>query len=77
MNKLAISFVKGYQVFSKKLPILSQTPYLIKSGCRYYPTCSDYTIEALSKYGVVKGGVKSLLRILKCNPLFPPGVDNP
>jgi len=48
---------------------------LLPSSCRYYPSCSSYSIQAIEKYGVLKGGVKSLLRILKCNPLFPGGYD--
>ncbi|HIQ48640.1 MAG TPA: membrane protein insertion efficiency factor YidD [Aquifex aeolicus] len=50
---------------------------LYPPSCRYYPTCSDYAIMAVEKYGVVKGSLKALLRILKCNPFFKGGVDYP
>ncbi|MBU1062332.1 MAG: membrane protein insertion efficiency factor YidD [Candidatus Omnitrophica bacterium] len=43
--------------------------------CRYYPSCSEYTIEALEHKGVVKGLLMGLARILRCNPLFPGGYD--
>jgi len=48
---------------------------LLPSACRYHPTCSDYALQALAKYGFVKGIYKSMLRILKCNPFFPGGHD--
>jgi hypothetical protein len=43
--------------------------------CRYYPTCSQYTFDAVERYGVLIGGVLGALRLLRCNPLFPGGVD--
>jgi len=43
--------------------------------CRYYPTCSQYFIEAIEKKGVIKGGILGIKRILKCNLLFPGGYD--
>ena len=43
--------------------------------CRYYPTCSHYTFEAIDRYGFLLGGAMGALRILRCNPLFPGGVD--
>ena len=43
--------------------------------CRYYPTCSQYAFDAIERYGVLIGGVLGALRLLRCNPLFPGGVD--
>jgi len=43
--------------------------------CRFYPTCSQYSYEAVEKYGAVKGGYLSILRILKCHPFHPGGYD--
>ena len=43
--------------------------------CRYYPTCSQYTYEAIETYGFFIGGFLGLKRILRCNILFPGGVD--
>ncbi|MBU1006101.1 MAG: membrane protein insertion efficiency factor YidD [Candidatus Omnitrophica bacterium] len=43
--------------------------------CRYYPTCSQYTLEAIDDKGVAIGLLKGIARILKCNPLFPGGYD--
>ena len=43
--------------------------------CRYYPTCSEYTKQAVDKYGIIKGSVLGIIRILKCNPFSKGGVD--
>lgn len=48
---------------------------LFPPRCRYYPTCSQYTFEAIEKYGFIFGGILGALRILRCNPLFKGGVD--
>jgi putative membrane protein insertion efficiency factor len=41
---------------------------LLPMSCRYYPTCSEYSMEAIKKYGPWKGGYLSIKRILSCNP---------
>lgn len=46
-------------------------------NCRFVPSCSDYAILALKKYGALKGTFLALLRILRCNPLFKGGYDMP
>jgi len=43
--------------------------------CRFRPTCSQYALEAIQKYGALKGGYLALRRILRCNPLFKGGYD--
>ena len=48
---------------------------LKKPCCRFYPTCSQYAVEAILKYGVLKGGLMSARRILKCHPFNPGGYD--
>ncbi len=49
---------------------------LKRSGCcRFSPTCSQYAFEAVSRYGTFKGLWLALLRLLRCNPLFPGGYD--
>jgi putative membrane protein insertion efficiency factor len=61
-----ITPIKIYQLFIS--PMLPNT-------CRHLPTCSDYTIEAINEYGVLKGIIKGLNRILRCNPLGSSGYD--
>ncbi|HHY90346.1 MAG TPA: membrane protein insertion efficiency factor YidD [Clostridiales bacterium] len=48
---------------------------LKKPTCRFYPTCSEYMIQALEKYGVRKGLILGIKRILKCHPFHPGGYD--
>jgi len=48
---------------------------LKKPSCRFYPTCSRYALEAIDKYGALKGLKLSLIRILKCHPFHPGGYD--
>ena len=68
MKKLVIALIKFYQHYISPL-----TP----GTCRYYPTCSSYAIMAVEKYGLLKGGVKAVWRVLRCNPFSRGGVDYP
>ena len=45
------------------------------SSCKYYPTCSCYGLEAIGKYGALKGGAMTVWRILRCNPFSKGGYD--
>ena len=44
-------------------------------SCRFSPTCSQYALQAIRKYGALKGGFMALKRVLKCNPFHPGGYD--
>ena len=67
MKRIVIALVRGYQI------ILS--PLLPPNTCRFTPTCSTYMIDAVSKYGVVRGVWKGIGRILRCHPFHPGGFD--
>ncbi|OGM20770.1 membrane protein insertion efficiency factor YidD [Candidatus Woesebacteria bacterium RIFCSPHIGHO2_01_FULL_38_9] len=55
------------KVYKKVLsPILEK---LLGGGCRFYPTCSEYAMESINKYGVLKGGFLATRRFLRCNSL--------
>ena len=66
MQKFLISSIKAYQF------LLS--PYLI-AHCRYIPTCSQYTKEAITKHGALKGAAMSAARICRCHPFHKGGYD--
>jgi putative membrane protein insertion efficiency factor len=68
MKKVLIKIVTIYQV-------ANQTINPAKNSCRFTPSCSAYTIQAIEKYGALKGSYLGFLRILRCNPLFKPGHD--
>ncbi|WP_461831205.1 membrane protein insertion efficiency factor YidD [Aquifex sp.] len=68
MKRFFILILKFWQKFISPL---------YPPSCRYYPTCSEYAIMAVEKHGVLKGSVKAVLRILRCNPFFKGGVDYP
>ena len=44
-------------------------------SCRYTPTCSEYAMEAIERYGIPRGGMKALTRILRCHPFVKGGYD--
>ena len=48
---------------------------LLGQNCRFFPSCSDYTAQAIEKYGALKGSGLALKRILKCHPWNPGGID--
>ncbi|MDF2965289.1 MAG: hypothetical protein K0Q51_677 [Rickettsiaceae bacterium] len=66
LSRIIISFIRFYQI--------CLSPLIYKT-CRFYPTCSNYAIEAVKEYGGVKGTFKSIIRILKCHPFHPGGYD--
>lgn len=67
MKKILIGLIKFYRTY---LSGLKAAP-----TCKYIPTCSEYGIEAIEKYGVLKGGVLTVWRILRCNPFSKGGYD--
>ncbi len=50
---------------------------LLGSHCRYHPTCSEYFVQAVRKYGPLVGTWKGICRILRCHPWHPGGCDPP
>jgi len=66
IKKVFIIFINWYKNFI--------SPFL-GYNCRFYPTCSEYAKQALTKYGAAKGLYLGLKRLLRCNPFFPGGYD--
>jgi putative membrane protein insertion efficiency factor len=48
---------------------------LLPAACRYTPTCSEYAMEAVERYGALRGGMKAAARVLRCHPLARGGFD--
>ena len=48
---------------------------LLPPSCRYVPTCSEYAMEAVDRYGVLRGGLVALWRVLRCHPFAQGGYD--
>ena len=63
---IIISVIRGYQRFLSPL---------LGSNCRFSPTCSSYAIEAVARFGVIKGSWLASKRILRCHPLNKGGED--
>jgi putative membrane protein insertion efficiency factor len=66
LRKIFIAPVRFYQrAISPGLP----------ARCKYYPTCSEYAVQAVRRYGILRGVVLAAWRVLRCNPLSNGGVD--
>lgn len=66
MRGTLILVVRGYQLWISPL---------LPAACRYYPTCSAYAIEAIEKYGAVRGSWLAVRRITRCHPFRSGGYD--
>lgn len=66
MNKLLVWLLRGYQLLLS--PMMGQS-------CRFYPTCSNYAIEAVRVHGSGRGSLLALRRVCKCHPWNDGGVD--
>ncbi|HEY3580720.1 MAG TPA: membrane protein insertion efficiency factor YidD [Pyrinomonadaceae bacterium] len=66
MKRVLISFLKVYK--------LAISP-LLPPSCRFVPTCSEYAVDAISRYGAARGTVLAIRRLLRCHPFNPGGYD--
>lgn len=66
MKRLLILLIRAYQKGISPLK---------KPCCKYYPTCSSYGLEAIERFGALKGGLLAVWRILRCNPFSKGGYD--
>jgi hypothetical protein len=67
VKKLMIFLIRTYQ--------LTLSPRFSHGACRYTPTCSQYTLEAIQIHGPIKGAWLGFKRIMRCNPFFKGGYD--
>lgn len=66
IQRAALSLIKGYRYLISPL---------LGNNCRFYPTCSCYTEEAIQRYGIIHGGWLGLKRIVRCQPFCTGGYD--
>jgi putative membrane protein insertion efficiency factor len=66
VKTVALLLIKAYRIFLSPL---------IGTHCRYYPSCSAYTYEAIARYGFVKGTALGVRRLLRCHPFHEGGID--
>ncbi len=66
MKRIALGLIRFYQ--------LAVSPFTPPS-CRYIPTCSQYGYEAITKHGLIKGGLLTAKRLLRCHPFSKGGID--
>lgn len=66
MKQIVLVILRGYKICIS--PILPPS-------CRFYPSCSDYTFQAINKYGAGKGMWLGFKRLLRCHPFNPGGID--
>ncbi|KPK98479.1 MAG: hypothetical protein AMJ95_03655 [Omnitrophica WOR_2 bacterium SM23_72] len=59
LSKIVVNLIRGYQVFWRKL---------LPPSCRFTPSCSEYALQAITRYGVLRGCLKAGKRILSCHP---------
>ncbi len=66
IKEAAVQIIKGYKKYI--------SPHL-GNNCRFYPTCSVYTMESILKFGFLRGTFLGVKRIFKCHPFHPGGID--
>lgn len=66
MKQILLLIIRGYQKFISPM---------FPPSCRYYPTCSNYSLQAIKRFGAIKGGLMGVARILRCHPFVRGGYD--
>lgn len=66
MRRIVVALIRGYQIVVSPL---------LPPSCRFYPSCSQYALDAIRTHGVLRGGALALRRLGRCHPWHPGGVD--
>lgn len=66
MKRLLIGLIRGYKILISPL---------LPPACRFQPTCSEYGMEAIERFGIFRGGWMAIMRVLRCHPFHPGGYD--
>ena len=74
MEKMFVNLIKTFMISLIRFYQLCISP-LLGNNCRYYPTCSQYAIEAIEKKGIIRGSWMAVKRICRCHPWHVGGYD--
>lgn len=75
MKKIVLRLIRFYQKHLSFDSAFLKRLLLTDKACRFTPTCSEYTYQAIEKYGIILGSWKGIKRILRCNPWNKRGID--
>jgi putative membrane protein insertion efficiency factor len=75
MRNIVLSLIRFYQKHLSLDAVWAKRLFITDKACRFRPTCSEYSYQAILKYGVVRGGLLSLKRVLRCHPFSKGGED--
>ncbi len=75
MKKLALKLIRFYQRYLSLDTGWAKMLFITDKVCRFTPTCSEYTYQAIDRYGILKGILLGLRRIMRCHPFAKGGYD--
>lgn len=75
MKKFILKTIRFYQRYLSPDAGVLKSLWLVDSACRFRPTCSEYSYQAIERYGIIRGSILGLRRILRCHPLSKGGFD--
>lgn len=75
MKQLLLRLIRFYQHFLSPDTGIPHKAGMTSGWCRFQPTCSEYTYQSISKYGILKGSFFGIKRIFSCHPLKPGGFN--
>jgi hypothetical protein len=75
MKRLILRSIRFYQQYLSFDTGIARFLFITDKACRFQPTCSEYTYQAIEKYGILRGGWQGLKRIVRCHPWSKGGND--
>lgn len=75
MKQAVLASIRFYQKYLNLTNPVVKTLFLTDAACRFHPTCSEYTYQAIKKFGIISGLYLGILRILRCHPWSKGGFD--